>query len=108
MGHYASDLMCDDCGELRCRCERTPAPQRTEYIVLNDFSVCTTEEFLASKQNGLEGRMHLAFKEKYKSRRAAEKNARISCEVAVEQARQNLIKLKNICKVLRPWEKKSK
>jgi len=75
------------------------------YIVRDDFVVSTAREFLEAGE--LEGqKMRLVMKTRFERREQAELFARTSCEQSVEIARQNLIRLKRICKVERPWELK--
>ena len=35
MGHYAAEMMCQKCGELRCACPRLPAPEDERWMVWN-------------------------------------------------------------------------
>jgi hypothetical protein len=90
-----------------------PKPE-TGWLVDNDFTVVTVEEF--DKKHSafmspygpipLNPRMARMSKTIYKTRVNAEKGARKACEQAVEKARADLLTLKNILKVVRPWEKK--
>ena len=97
--------MCDDCGTLRCECNRTTRDDSFDFVI-HDFEVLTVSEFRNRDSNA--SVFDLMVKTKYETREEAELNARISCEEAVEAARQNLLRLKKICKVIRPWERKSK
>jgi hypothetical protein len=35
MGHYASEIMCEKCGSIRCACPKTPDKTLDKWIVYN-------------------------------------------------------------------------
>lgn len=114
MGHYAAEIQCDDCGNLRCTCVRPDAKPETGWLIDNDFAVITVQEFDTkysvhkTTYGPIPGHPRIARMHKtiYKTRANAEKGARKACEQAVEKTRADLLALKNILKVKRPWEKK--
>lgn len=120
MGHYASEMMCEKCGNLRCTCPPKKQKPNRNFIVADGFTVMTVEEFDADPKHNTRKMsigsttytesvnpiLHRLGKQEFKKREDAEVHARELCEAAVEEARARLLKLKNICKVQRPWEKK--
>ena len=106
MGHYASEMQCDDCGKLRCICIREPAPERLDAFVVEGFEVITVREYKERHRANVMLNMELAFLKKYDNRLHAEKAARKACEEAVEATRFRLTTLKHTLKVERPWEEK--
>lgn len=74
------------------------------YIVTEDFRVLSAEQFLIENKNDPDADTRLAFKDQFSTRERAETNARTACEIAVEHARQELLRLKRICTTVRPWE----
>ena len=109
MGHYASEMMCDKCGNVRCTCPvEKNKPQKGWYIT-PDFRVITAEEADAehTKAHGSWGLFSFQMTRKlHKTREQAEVVAREACEVAVEMQRAKLSELKHLLKTVRPWEKK--
>jgi hypothetical protein len=103
MGHYASEMMCDTCGQVRCICIQSVIDDSDSFVV-EGFEVITVREFRERFAGSNALNMRLAFKTKYKNRLNAEKAARKACEEAVEAARFNLTLLKKTLKVTRPWE----
>lgn len=116
MGHYASEMMCDACGNLRCTCPPPPKKPNTSFIVTSDHRVMTVDEFDAAPENNrlktkygsmpLNPVMLRMGLQQFKFRPDAETHARERCEAAVEDARAHLARLKKILKVERPWESK--
>lgn len=107
MGHYAAEMMCNKCGNLRCTCPVKIQKPKTGWVVTGDFRVITTEEdnktyskFPSSLY------LHQMQRAVYKKREEAEKAALTLCEEAVETQRKHLYELKRILKTERPWEKK--
>jgi hypothetical protein len=86
----------------------------TGWLINNNFTVTTVEEYdkthsvfkAAYGPIPVNPRISRMNKTIYKTRANAEKGARKACEQAVEQARADLLELKNILKVVRPWETK--
>jgi hypothetical protein len=105
MGHYAAEMMCSTCGQVRCICIQ-PVIDNSDDFVVEGFEVLTVREFRERFAGSTALNMKLAFKKKYKTRLNAEKAARTNCEEAVEAARFNLSTLKHTLKVTRPWEQK--
>ena len=35
MGHYAAEMMCDTCGNLRCTCQAPPDPCDSKWVLFN-------------------------------------------------------------------------
>jgi hypothetical protein len=107
MGHYASEMQCDKCGNLRCTCPRDLEQTDTYFYVDDDFTVMTGEEYVKKHKIPTDLRMlSLYAVQSYKTREQAEHAALNQCEMAVEQARTRLTWLKHALKVIRPWEKK--
>jgi len=114
MGHYASEMMCDRCWNLRCTCSPKKEKPNTNWIVKNDFTVQRICDFDADPENNTMKMRYGAIPynpvmrrvgaKEFKRREDAEVHARELCEQAVEQARENLLRLKKICKVIRPWK----
>lgn len=48
MGHYAAELMCDDCGNLRCTCPSKPDKTLHHYLVDTEdqYRVITKADFI--------------------------------------------------------------
>jgi hypothetical protein len=105
MGHYAAEMMCDVCGQVRCICVQQVVDDSDSFVV-EGFEVLTVREFRERFAGSNALNMKLAFKKKYKTRLGAENAARKACEEAVEAARFNLTLLKKTLKVTRPWELK--
>lgn len=116
MGHYAAEMQCDKCGNLRCTCPPEPKKPNRNFIVTDDYRVVTVDEFDANPDNNtvrtkwggiaMNPLLYRMGKKEFKKRTDAETHARELCEAAVEKARAQLLELKNILKVQRPWEKK--
>lgn len=107
MGHYASEMQCDTCGMMRCRCIVKPTDEKLDHFVVDwNFTICTVYEFLERHNGEWNAPSHLQFKEKFKRREDAEVSARLACEAAVESARAELLRLKRVCITERPWEQK--
>ena len=114
MGHYRADLACDTCGQVTCICAKEDEKPNTNWIVDDDFSVIQVCDFdrkyatIKTKHGSMPGHplIRRANKKQYKTRKAVEKAARKQCEQAVDIVRQNLLELKHLLKVERPWEKK--
>lgn len=113
MGHYYADMACQKCGNLRCTCPAKPHKPEKGWIVDDDFMVLSLADFDAKKLKSQSKRFQplspLFYRlghTIYKSRRAAEKGAMKECERRVEETRAQLLHLKNVLKVQRPWEKK--
>ena len=107
MGHYAAELQCDTCGMLHCQCPPKPIDEKLDHFVVDStFAVCTGHEYLERRLWDWSAPLYFQYKEKFKKREDAEVGARVACEAAVEAARIELARLKKICKVERPWEKK--
>lgn len=104
MGHYAVDMQCDKCGNLRCTCPLPEDKTLHHWVVGDDFEVMTVEQFLSKVHPA--SRMRALVMKRYARRSVAEKAARLRCEAAVDEARARLLELKNILKVQRPWEQK--
>lgn len=105
MRHHASEMICDECGNVRCTCPLSEDKTLHYWVVGDNFTVITAEELLASIHPAARQHARITTK-RYAHRSAAEKAARLKCEAAVEDARAHLNNLKNILKVQRPWEKK--
>jgi hypothetical protein len=45
MGHYASEMQCDDCGKLRCVCKPKPDKSLQQWLVDDDYSVIKARDF---------------------------------------------------------------
>jgi hypothetical protein len=47
MGHYASEMMCQDCGRTICRCQHTPSLPNLNWMVdvYNDMAIKTVDQF---------------------------------------------------------------
>lgn len=116
MGHYYADMMCNTCGNVRCTCPPETKKPNGKFIVTDDYRVVTVDEFDADPDNNIR-RMRYGTtpvnpllsrmgKKEFKLRRDAEVHAREMCEAAVERCHANLLEIKNILKVKRPWEKK--
>jgi hypothetical protein len=101
MGHYASEMMCDTCGWVRCICP--PKPDRTGgyFIVLHDYSVMTKAEATKAGMNPLTR----AFTPSFATREEAVVAARASVENDLAQAKLRLAYLKAV-KVVKPWRVK--
>ena len=91
--------------------------RKPTYIVDGYYRVVTIDEFDADPSHcklkmpggeefDIDPALHRLGKKEFTRRRDAEKHAREMCEEHVERARQELLRLKNILKVKRPWEKK--
>lgn len=107
MGHYRVDMACDTCGEVRCTCPPPPEKPNRNFIVTDNYRVVTVDEFDAEcVQLGRYPMLERMGKTEFKKRIDAEVHARELCETAVEQIRADLLELKNVLKVQRPWEKK--
>lgn len=119
MGHYASEMACPNCGgigggQYSCSCQPEPTPANGNFIVTNDFRVLTVDEFdeeITQTETDFGGLplnplMYRFGKTQYKTRLAAEKEARELCEKAVERLREDLYKMKRVLVTERPWEKK--
>lgn len=104
MGHYACDMRPEWFGE-----EKPTKKQRNtdnDWVVADDFTVMTALEFQESHACRQTAFLHRMSRKHYRTRLNAEKAARRTCEEAVEATRENLMRLKNILKVQRPWEQK--
>lgn len=106
MGHYAAEMMCIKCGNLRCTCPPPPDKTAQHWVVGDDYTVQRAIDYENSCGHGTLAYMNRLMKKHYKKRADAEEAARLACEAAVEATRQQLTRLKNILKVQRPWEKK--
>jgi hypothetical protein len=45
MGHYASEMMCNRCGQCRCTCPAAPDAKLDKWVVDTDYSVLSAREF---------------------------------------------------------------
>lgn len=45
MGHYASEMMCNSCGQCRCTCAPKPDLRLDKWVVDSDYTVLTAREF---------------------------------------------------------------
>lgn len=116
MGHYAAEMMCDDCGNLRCTCPPKKEKPNKSWIVNHDFTIQRVQDFDADPANNVSNTKYgpipqnpvlLRFgRQQFKNREDAEAHAREMCEQAVEATRDRLTRLKKILKVERPWERK--
>lgn len=107
MGHYAAEMMCDTCGNMRCTCPPEPKKPNSDFIVTDDYRVVTVDEFDALyARPDMNPCLFRMGKKQFKKRANAEKHAMEMCEFAVGQARAALLHLKRTLKTVRPWEKK--
>lgn len=105
MGHYAAEMQCDNCGKLRgCTCLKAEDRDLDKWIILDDWTVITKREFMNTHKSDRDWYTAIIAK-KYSSRARAMTAARIALEKLVEEHRADLIRLKKILKVERPWEK---
>ena len=106
MGHYAAEMMCNKCGNVRCTCPPTKTVQ--SGWVVRDFKVLSTDEDYAYQREKSPGTLfvHQMTRKVYKTRINAEKAAMKACEDAVQACRERLLELKHTLKTVRPWEEK--
>jgi len=45
MGHYASEMMCNSCGQCRCCCPPKPDHTLDMWVVDSDYTVLTARQF---------------------------------------------------------------
>lgn len=107
MGHYAAEMQCDTCGNLRCTCPPLPDTTEQHWVVAEDYTVQRAIDYQKNCGHGALAYMSRMMKKHYKKREEAEEAARFACEAAVEAARTHLSRLKKVLKVERPWERKS-
>lgn len=109
MGHYASEMMCDKCGNVRCTCPVEKSKPQKGWYITTDFRVITAEEADAEYTRAHGGTWGLysfqMLRKLHKTREEAEVLAREACELAVETQRAKLSELKHLLKTVRPWEK---
>jgi hypothetical protein len=109
MGHYASEMMCDKCGNVRCTCPVEKSKPQKGWYITPDFRVITVEEADAEFTATFGPRALFSFRKTrklHRTREEAEIVAREACEVAVEMHRVKLNEMKHLLKTVRPWEKK--
>jgi hypothetical protein len=114
MGHYYADLMCNECGRVNCICPCKPEKPNKNWVVDSDYTVIQVHNFhkkyatIQTKYGPIPGMtvIMLMGKEQFNTRREAEEQARLMCEKAVELLRTELLALKKILNVDRPWEQK--
>ncbi len=103
MGHYACDMRPEWFGDKPSKTDRCTD---RDWVVGKNYEVMTAIEFQNSCGAGQLAFMERMMKKHYLKREDAEVAAREACEAAVESARQQLLRLKRVLKVQRPWEKR--
>lgn len=101
MGHYASEMMCDDCGRTHCVCAPKPSTSGGRFIVLHDYRVMTKDEALASGM----GSLTVMFAASFDDRDEAVAAAKATVEEDLKRAKLRLAYLRAV-KVVKPWRAK--
>jgi hypothetical protein len=104
MGHYAAEMQCDKCGNLRCTCPPPPDKTQNHWVVGDGYTVLQAQAYQDSCGHGQLAFFSCMMKKHYKKCEDAQEAARVACEAALEHTRQQLTKLKKTLKVERPWE----
>jgi hypothetical protein len=119
MGHYAAEMMCDRCGNVRCTCPPAPKKPNGNFIVTNDFRVVTIDEFDADPANhstptsygpvAMNPELYRVGKEEFKRRADAEEHAQRLCVETMVHLKQWYDKRHaKLCAYMheQPWKKK--
>ena len=101
MGHYYAEMMCDECGHLRCTCARkSPAVEREEgsWVVTPQFDVVRGAEY--KKKLGDQGFYSYMLMPKFSTEAAARRQARLDVKAAIAGAKTQLAFLQEKLKSL--------
>lgn len=100
MGHYYADLMCDQCGQIRCRCPRKPEPPPTGFIVNSDYTVLPASEYIAATNKYGQGHLNYMFAKKHATRELAETAALASLDADIDAMEAQLVTLRELRKAM--------
>lgn len=93
MGHYYADLMCDDCGKVRCTCVRSPAKPDLRWIVDEmTMEAITVHDFDKKRPFGMVARLKSKY---FKTKKDAEDHSIVLLKEKIKEEKVNLKSLKD-------------
>lgn len=104
MGHYRSEMACPSCHETRCRCEPEPDALVEHWVVTDDYRVVTAAQYTKSLEGNPLAMYYRMSRTHHARREDAQAQARRDCERALEDARQQAVRLERLLHERRPWE----
>jgi hypothetical protein len=94
MGHYFADLMCDACGEVRCRCEPIPAKKTDPWVVDDDFGVVRASDYQKANDKFGLGYLRRMSKTHFDEKSDARAEAKKQLDAAIKTTEEQLVNLK--------------
>lgn len=92
MGHYYAEMMCEECGQLRCACP--PAPKKPGHSwVLDGFTPIKAEDYAKQNDGGGFGFFRSMMATRYKDLASAQAAANAKLDEAIEATSLELVEL---------------